>query len=463
MNGQTAVLRKAELHGSLTDPLLDTMNFLNEITSRYPSAISFAPGRPYSGFFDTAQVSAHIERYLEHLADTGSSPAQVRDAIFQYGPTAGQIRELIAEALREDEGIAVSPESIVVTVGCQEAMFLAVRALMAASEDVLLVSSPCYVGITGAARLLDVTVVPVPERDEGLYCGDLEAVIRAERARGRRPRAFYVVPDHANPSGATMPLRTRHELLDLAARLDILILEDNPYRLVSPGTQLPTLKALDRERRVVHLGSFSKTAFPGARLGYAVADQLVTDTEGGVGLLADELSKIKSMVTVNTSALSQAAVAGLLLSAAGGISRHNAEAAAHYGDLMRVTREQLEQCFPASDPVSRWVSWNTPAGGFFMTVRVPFHADNAALIRSAEDFGVIWTPMSYFYPGGGGDDRIRLSTSYLTPAEIADGITRLARFIRTEHATSVRGSAAPGAARNTGAAELLSTLGRASR
>jgi (S)-3,5-dihydroxyphenylglycine transaminase len=432
MNGRTAALLKAELHGSLTDPLLDTMNFLNEITSRYPSAISFAPGRPYGGFFDAGQVTAHIERYLEHLADTGSSPAQVRDAVFQYGPAAGQIRELIAEALRQDEGIAVSPESIVVTVGCQEAMFLAVRALIAAPEDVLLVSSPCYVGITGAARLLDVTVIPVPERDDGLHSGDLEAVIRAERARGHRPRAFYVVPDHANPSGATMPLRTRHELLDLAARLDILVLEDNPYRLVSPGTQLPTLKALDRERRVVHLGSFSKTAFPGARLGYVVADQPVTDTEGRLGLLADELSKIKSMVTVNTSALSQAAVAGLLLSAGGGISRHNAEAAAHYGDAMQATLEQLEQCFPASDPVSRLVSWNTPAGGFFLTVRVPFRADNAALARSAEDFGVIWTPMSYFYPGGGGDDRIRLSTSYLTHAEIGEGIARLARFIRTE-------------------------------
>lgn len=432
MNGRTAALRKEELHGSLTDPLLDTMNFLNEITFRYPGAISFAPGRPYDGFFDTGQVTAHIERYLEHLADTGSSPAQVRDAVFQYGPTAGRIRKLIAEALRQDEGIAVSPESIVVTVGCQEAMFLAVRALIGTPEDVLLVSSPCYVGITGAARLLDVTVIPIPERDDGSRSGDLEAVIRAERARGRRPRAFYVVPDHANPSGATMPLRTRHELLDVAARLDILILEDSPYRLVSPGRQLPTLKSLDRERRVVHLGSFSKTAFPGARLGYVVADQLVTDAEGRAGLLADELSKIKSMVTVNTSALSQAAVAGLLLSAGGGISRLNADAAAHYGDAMQATLKQLEQCFPASDPVSRLVRWNTPAGGFFLTVRVPFRADNAALARSAEDFGVIWTPMSYFYPGGGGDDRIRLSTSYLTHADITEGIARLARFIRAE-------------------------------
>ena len=167
-----------------------------------------------------------------------------------------------------------------VTVGCQEAMFLALRALIAGPQDVLLVSSPCYVGITGAARLLDIELTAVEEREDGFRCADLDAAVRAERARGRRPRAFYVVPDHSNPSGTTMPLETRHALLDLAARQDILILEDSPYRLVSPGPHLPTLKSLDRQRRVVHLGSFSKTAFPGARVGFAVADQLVADAGG---------------------------------------------------------------------------------------------------------------------------------------------------------------------------------------
>ena len=89
-------LRKEDLHASLSAPLLDTMNFLNEITFRYPEAISFAPGRPYDGFFDTEQIFTHIRRYLDHLAEYGTSPEQIRAAIFQYGPTAGQIRELIA-------------------------------------------------------------------------------------------------------------------------------------------------------------------------------------------------------------------------------------------------------------------------------------------------------------------------------------------------------------------------------
>jgi len=427
--GAEPALARRDLHGSVGDPVLDTMNFLNEVTSRYPAAISFAPGRPYDGFFDIEQIFGHMRRYLGYLADTGNSAAQIRDALFQYGPTAGRIRELIAGWLRADEDIDVPPESIVVTVGCQEAMFLAVRALIADPADVLLVSSPCYVGITGAARLIDAEVIAVQEREHGLDCADVEAAVLASRAGGRRPRACYVLPDHANPSGNTMPLAARHDLLDLAASQDILILEDSPYRLVSAGTRIPTLKSLDRAHRVIHLGSFSKSAFPGARLGFAVADQRVA---GQAGLLADELSKIKSMITVNTSPLSQAAVGGLLLAADGRLSELTARVAAFYDGSMRATLAHLDRCFPAERREAAGVSWNRPSGGFFLTVRVPFRADNAALARSAQDFGVIWTPMSYFYPLGGGDFSIRLSISYLTEADIAAGISRLADFIRSE-------------------------------
>lgn len=425
-------LRQEDLHASVSDPVLDTMNFLNEITFRYPDAISFAPGRPYDGFFDTEQIFTHIRTYLDHLAAKGSSPAQIRSTVFQYGPTAGLIRELIADALRDDENIDVPAESIVVTVGCQEAMLLVLRALIAGPRDVFLVSSPCYVGITGAARLLDIEVTEVEEREDGFRCADLDVAIRAELDRGRRPRALYVVPDHSNPAGTTMPMETRHQLLELASRHDVLIVEDSPYRMVSPAPHLPTLKSLDRQRRVVHLGSFSKTAFPGARVGFAIADQPVTDATGHTGLLADELVKIKSMVTVNTPPVSQAVIAGMLLACQGRISELNMEAAAYYANAMKATLRRLDQCFPAERRAALGVRWNEPDGGFFLTMRVPFVAGNEALTRSAEDFGVIWTPMSYFYPHGGGSHTIRLSVSYLTEEDITEGITRLGNFIEAE-------------------------------
>ncbi|MFD3805928.1 PLP-dependent aminotransferase family protein [Streptomyces sp. NPDC058619] len=425
-------LKKEELHSSLSDPVLDTMNFLNEITHRYPGTISFAPGRPYDGFFDVEQIFTHIRRYLQHLEEQGASPAEIRDALFQYGPTAGRIRELIADSLRKDENIDVPPEAVVVTVGCQEAMFLTLRALVPTPEDVLLVSSPCYPGITGVASMLGFDPTPVPERADGFHCADLKTALAAERARGRRPRVFYVVPDHSNPSGHTMSLQERQSLLDLAAREDILVLEDSPYRLVSPGQQVPTLKSLDQHQRVVHLGSYSKTLFPGARVGFVVADQPVVDREGSAGLLADELTKLKSMVTVNTSPLAQAVVGGMLLAADGRTSDLNTETSAHYGAAMRAVLRELDANFPERDRVALGVRWNEPGGGFFLGLDVPFPADNAALVRSAEEHGVIWTPMSYFHPQGGGDRSLRLSISYLTHDDIVEGIARLAHFIRAE-------------------------------
>ncbi|MFE2679170.1 aminotransferase class I/II-fold pyridoxal phosphate-dependent enzyme [Streptomyces hygroscopicus] len=441
---EAAGLRKADLHRSVSDPVLDTMNFLNEITGRFPDVVSFAPGRPYEEFFDKDEILDHVRRYLDHLAAGGASDEAIRTALYQYGPTAGQIRGLISDSLRADEGIDAPPGAIVVTVGAQEGMLLALRALFAGPGDVLLVASPCYVGITGAASLLGVPVRPVEERADGLDVADVEAAVLAERARGRRPRAFYVVPDHSNPSGNTLSRRAREELLELAARHDLLILEDSPYRLVSPGAQLPTLKAMDRTRRVVHLGSYAKSVFPGARVGFVVADQPVRDPSGAESLLADELAKIKSMVTVNTPALSQAAVAGALLACGGRLTERNAVPAKHYGEALRVTLEQLDRHFPEDVRDRLGIGWNRPSGGFFLTVRVPFPADNAALLRSAEDHGVIWTPMAYFYPGPGGERSIRLSFSYLSTARIEDGIARFAAFLRAETERSGATGPTPG-------------------
>lgn len=428
-----ATLRREQLHTSVSDPVLDTMNFLNEVTGRFPDAVSFAPGRPYEGFFDTEEVFGLVRRYVDHLAASGATPDDIRTTVFQYGPTAGVIRELIADSLRIDDSVEVDPASIVVTVGAQEGMLLILRALFRDAADVLLVASPCYVGITGAARLLDIPLTPVEEGEHGIDCATLEAAVLAEKARGRRPRAFYVVPDHSNPSGTTMSRAAREELLALAARHDLLIVEDSPYRLVSPGHQEPTLKSLDRERRVVHLGSYSKTVFPGARIGFVVADQQVVG-EHGSSLLADELAKIKSMVTVNTPSLSQAVVAGALLASGGSLTAHNEIPAKHYGDALRVTLEQLDAQFTAAGLQERGVTWNRPSGGFFLAVRVPFDVDNDVLMRSAGEFGVIWTPMAYFYPGAGGERTIRLSFSYLSHAEIEEGVRRLAAFLLAETA-----------------------------
>ncbi|MFB6721920.1 PLP-dependent aminotransferase family protein [Kribbella sp. NPDC056345] len=404
------------LHASLTDRALNSMNFLNEISHHYPDAISLAAGRPTEEFFDLDDVPRYLSRFAAHLRERGLDETAVRRTILQYGRTKGIVHELVARNLAVDEDIHVDPEAIVVTAGCQEAMLLTLRALRADAADVVLAISPAYVGITGAARVVDLPVLPIPDLD------DLQALVKAARADGLRPRGFYVMPDFANPSGLSMDLPTRHRLLELAVAEDLLLLEDNPYGLFpAEGVdRLPTLKALDTERRVVYLGSFAKTGLPGARVGYVVADQTVSTG----GLFADELSKLKSMVTVNTSPIAQAVIGGKLLDCDFSLTAANQRERAIYATNLQTITTHLSTHFPNGE-----LSWTVPSGGFFVVITVPFAVDDALLTRSAQEYGVLWTPMSHFYDTDAPVNALRLSCSAVTPAQLQVALDRLTTFI----------------------------------
>jgi (S)-3,5-dihydroxyphenylglycine transaminase len=429
-----ATFRLADLHGSLSDPVLGSMTLLNEITGRFPDAVSFAAGRPYEEFYDPLQIHDHLERFRKYLeVERGLDPDQVRTALFQYGHTKGLLTDLLVRHLAADEGVSVVPESVVVTTGCQEAMILLLRALRTGSEDVILAPAPTYVGFLGAARLMDMPVLPVAEGTGGIDVDDLVVQVGRARQRGLRPRACYVVPDFANPSGLSMSLADRRRLLDVAEREDVLIIEDNPYSLFNAdGRRLPSLKSLDTARRVVHVGSFAKTAFPGARVGYVVADQPVLDAEAGDGpLLADQLAKLKSMLTLNTSTISQAVIGGKLLANDCSMTRATGREAEIYRRNLAAVLAGLDRHFLAPDDGSRpRTTWNVPGGGMFAVLSLPFEADAAMLEYSASRFGVLWTPMRYFYPEGGGTHQIRLSFSVLTPERIEEGLARLAALVR---------------------------------
>lgn len=420
-----AVLRAEELHPALSEPVLESMNFLNEISHRHPGAISLAAGRPHEELFDEEAPEHYLAAYRRHLRDGGLTPEQVRRRLFQYGRTKGVIHELIARMLHIDEGIDVDPEAVVVTVGCQEAMVLTLRALRADARDVLLAVAPTYVGLTGAAALLDLPVVPVAGGDAGIDLDGLAAEVRRLRAEGLRPRACYVMPDFANPSGLSMGLATRRALLDAAAELDLLLLEDNPYGLFHGGDRLPTLKALDTGRRVVYFGSFAKTCLPGARVGYAVADTPVVQEAGGRGLLADELAKIKGMLTVNTAPVAQAVVGGHLVTHGCSLVAANTVERKVYQRNLHHLLDGLAARFPAGSGVR----WNAPTGGFFVVLEVPFTADDAALERSAEEHGVLWVPMRHFYDHPEAARRLRFSCSAVSPAEIDEALDRFADFV----------------------------------
>ncbi|ARF81724.1 PLP-dependent aminotransferase family protein [Kitasatospora aureofaciens] len=429
-----AQLLVGDLHASLASPVSESMNFLNEIALRYPGAVSLAAGRPYEGFFDLDDLPRYLSLYQQHLTERLSGDEErVRRTVLQYGRTKGVIHELVAEHLRLDEGINANPQDLVVTVGCQEALYLTLRALRRDERDVLLAVAPSYVGVHGAAGLVDMTLVPVRDAADGIDLNDLVMRIHEVRAQGRNPRACYVIPDFANPSGTRMSLETRRRLLRIAAEEDLLLLEDNPYGLFGDPDGPPTLKALDTAARVVYLGSFAKTGLPGARVGYVLADQRVveagsTAADGSAGTLADQLAKIKSMLTVNTSPIAQAVIGGKLLAHGCSLRRANVREIATYRDNLTRMLAGLERRL-GNVP---GVSWNAPEGGFFLLLTVPFPAGDDLLELCASTYEVLWTPVHHFYADTRPRNVVRLSFSHLRPEEIETGLDRLARFVRDQ-------------------------------
>ncbi|HKH48063.1 MAG TPA: PLP-dependent aminotransferase family protein [Thermoanaerobaculia bacterium] len=415
------------LKSCFRDPLLEVMNFLNEVVLRYPRAVSFAPGRPAERHFDVERSLGLAPRFVEHrTAATGWAPRAVWNDLGQYNKTNGIINDLIARELELDEGLRVRPESIIVTHGCQEGMTILLMGLFDPATDVLLVSDPTYIGITGLAAILGIEMVPVATGENGLEPAAVGAAIDSVRARGKRPRALYDIPDFNNPLGTRMPLAARRALLGLLREREVFLFEDNPYGMFSyDGDPLPTLKALDEHGVVIYMGSLSKTLYPGLRAGYLVVDQEAVAETGERTPLAAELSKVKSLTTVTTSPVVQAVVGGLLLEEGGSLRGTMREKIPFY----RANRDRMVACLEERLGSAPGVRWNRPEGGFFLTVWLPFAFDEDCLQACARDYGAIVCPMSFFALSPGRESQVRLSFSYVTEEQIEEGIGRFARFV----------------------------------
>jgi (S)-3,5-dihydroxyphenylglycine transaminase len=418
-----------ELKECFTEPALDAMNFLNEIVLDYPDAISFAPGRPPEEYFDVENCFDAIGKFVHHVSGGSVAREQrIWQELGQYNRTNGIINELIARQLELDEGIHVSPASILVTVGAQEAMALVLIGLFDPARDVLLVSDPTYIGITGLARVLGIRILPVPSGEDGLVPEIVEEAIRSCFRTGR-PRGLYDIPDFNNPLGTTLSLARRQALLDICHKYGVLLIEDNPYGMFRyDGERIPPMKALDQNGTVLYIGSFSKTVYPGTRLGYLVADQPL---DGGAQTLARQLSKVKSFLTVNTSPLLQAVVGGILLANQGSLQSYvkpRVHAVRRNRDVM------LESLAKHFGDLEKHVSWNHPQGGFFITLTLPFPFSEEELKLCAAQFGVIVCPMCYFAVSSGRECQVRLSFSYVNETQIRQGTERIAAFV--EHRLS---------------------------
>jgi (S)-3,5-dihydroxyphenylglycine transaminase len=412
------------------EPVLEVMNFLNEVAADYPRAVSFASGRPSETLFRDDLWTEAPSRFMKHLTGLHHGDAnRAAKLLAQYGRTGGLINDLIAEQLRRDEGLACVPEQIVVTAGCQEAILLCLQALCTGPADVVLVRNPTYIGITGAAHYLDVKLLAVEPAFGERFSDRLASLVSSLNVTGSVPRALYLTPDFDNPTGSVLPIEERRAILEICSRSRIAVLEDNPYGMFCyDGDRLPTMAAIDEAGVVIYMSTYSKTICPALRVGCAVVPPRLFGSWSESRSLVTELIQRKSFLTVNTSQFNQAVVGGVLLLENCSLGRCARQAADHYRHNRNAMLASLERAFSIRDC---GIEWNRPGGGFFLTLSLPFTFGRREVLACAEDYQVLPMPMSFFsLSGSSHTNSVRLAFSNVEQPDIEIGIDRLAQYVR---------------------------------
>jgi 2-aminoadipate transaminase len=365
-----------------------------------PRVISFGGGYPDSDLFPVAELAAVMADLLtpEH-ADS-----------LQYTASNGLpgLRALVAERLGRD-GIQCGADDVLIIQGGQQGLDLAGR-LMLDPGDVVITENPTFLGALIAFNPNQPTYATVSSDQDGMDTDDLQRVLAAQP----RAKLIYVVPDFANPTGTTLSLERRRRLIELADEYDVLVVEDSPYRALRySGEHLPTLKSLDTEDRVLHLGSFSKILAPGMRLGWAVAEP---------GLL-EKLGLLKLAADTQSSTLNMAATAAFLERF--DIDAHISESLPvyrHKRDLMLAT---LAGTFPDD------VTWTEPDGGLFTWLTFPAGFDARQFLTDTlmPRANVAFVPGATFFPVEQEHNHARVSYSGVPDERMVRGITAIGELL----------------------------------
>jgi (S)-3,5-dihydroxyphenylglycine transaminase len=407
----------------------DVMNFLNEVSGRYPEAISFAAGRPSDILLQRLEPAAIFSAVSDFQLASGYSTSK----LLQYGNTAGIVNDLIAQQIQCDDGIRVSANCLVVTSGCQEALYLCIAETCVSDKDVLLVRNPTYIGATGAARACGVMTHSIDE-SFGLSEG-IERAAHELSERGMRAAALYVIPDFDNPTGSVLSRGEREDILTVCQTHKIVVLEDNPYGMFRfEGSHVPPMAALDQVGCVIYLSTYSKTISPTLRVGAATfPDSLFGDVMGRQRMI-DAVVRRKSFLTVNTNQFGQAIVGGVLLREGGTLKNWVGPSLKAYSlnkDLMVACLSESFQRHGAR------VRWNSPKGGFFLSIELPFIFKETEVMTCADHYGVIAMPMSFFATDASQDRTVRLAFSSASIDDIKLGTERFCTYVRESSGLAV--------------------------
>ena len=364
-----------------------------------PGVLSMTGGFPNPATFPTDEVDEIAARLVREDAAVA----------LQYTPCEGiaSVREYLIERQEQVQGRRPERAELIVTSGGMECIALMCQALIDPG-DTIAVEAPSYLGALMAFGGAEAEVVGIATDDDGLRVDVL-----AERlAAGLRPKFLYTIPEYQNPTGRTLPLDRRRELVDLCRRHGVLVFEDVAYReLPFDGASLPSLWSLAPDI-ALQAGTFSKSLFPGVRLGWAT----------GPPEVVAELSAAKQNTDQCAGGLGQRLLEEY--GRAGGFERHLPAARALYASRWAALSAALKHRMPEG------VDWTEPTGGFLTWLTLPDGLDTRAMRPAATAAGVAYVPGPPFHVGDSGHNTLRLSFSRLTETELETAVDRLAGVVR---------------------------------
>jgi len=368
-----------------------------------PDIISFAGGLPAPEVFPLKEFQEACNAVLE------TQGAQA----LQYSTTEGYLplREMIARH-NSRFSVHVTADNILITSGSQQALDFIGR-LFINRGDYVVVESPTYLGALQAWNAYGAQYISVPVDEHGMIVDQLEEALRFG------PKFIYVLPNFQNPSGCTLSLERRMQLVELADKYGVPIIEDDPYgQLRYEGDHIPSVATLDSRYRnedcndeytgnVIYLSTFSKLLAPGLRLAWVIAPPQVIR----------KLVMTKQAADLHTSSFNQHVA--FEVAKGGFLDEHVKVIRSTYKERRDTMLEMMDEVFPSE------VSWTKPQGGMFLWGMMPENVDAAEVLKVAIQRKVAFVPGAAFHANGGGANTMRINFSYSTPETIREGISRL--------------------------------------
>jgi len=372
-----------------------------------PGTISFIYGLPDPVTFPAEDLRRAADQVLRERPELA----------LQYGPEQGYgpLIDYLRDKLRRDEGLVLERPQIMLTGGSAQALDH-LCTLFTQPGDRVLVEAPTYHETLQLFRDHGLHPLQVPIDQDGLQLEALAARLEALAREGPAGvRFLYTIPNFQNPSGITLDAARRQAVLDLAARYDLLVVEDDVYRdLAYEGNVPPSLFALDGGFRVLRIGSFSKILAPGVRMGWLMGPVTLIERLIGSGLR-------------NMGGGANPLMSNILAAYC-----RDGRLEPHIEQLRRTYRERRDAMLAAlADSMPEGVSWTRPGGGFFIWLRLPASlraAEVAARAREAKLLIPVGDPFFAETPTG---PYLRLAFSYVTPEKIQEGIQILAQVVRS--------------------------------